>query len=170
MESNTADPLELSDGLRQYAFEKYGETPLTRRAKLDELREKIALLPIDSQLKDVSDFNLIRFLRVRKFNVDRALELTVNLARFTIDNTGLCGGTPLEYQVYSKFYQILKDRDVEGRTIVVLRIKNMMQAYTTEFQKQHPLVRGQLMMLDRLSRDEHVQVFIFLFPFLISIN
>jgi hypothetical protein len=40
--------------------------------KLQEMRELIANLPPEDRIEDVSDVNLIRFLRVRKFVVKNA--------------------------------------------------------------------------------------------------
>jgi hypothetical protein len=154
-----AHDVELPEDLRECAFQRYGETPETRAAKLDEMRSMIAALPnAEDRIVDTSDLNLIRFLRVRKFNVTNAVENTVNLMRFAREHPHLIGGTPQEYERYNNFIQILKDRDNQGRTILILRARLMLDTTDTDFNKEHPIGRCQVMVLDRLSRDPYVQV------------
>jgi hypothetical protein len=153
-----ADPLELPDDLKEFAFQRYGETPAVRAQKLTEMRDKIGQLPESERIKDMSDVNLIRFLRVRKFNVDAAVENTANLVKFEKEYPEYVGGTPEEFQMYTKFFQILENRDSEGRTIVICRSKNALAVVTPEINKDHPMGKGQIMVLDRLSRDPYVQV------------
>jgi hypothetical protein len=155
---NAVDELDLPPDLREFAFQRYGETPETRKQKLAEMRQQISALPSQDQIKDTSDKNLIRFLRVRKFRVNEAVENTVNLVKFEKDYPDYMGGTPKEFRMYSKFMQILEQRDPEGRTVLILRSKLALENIPPEFHQDHPLGRCQIMVLDRLSHDVYVQV------------
>jgi hypothetical protein len=152
------DCLELPEDLKEFAFQRYGETPETRVQKLQEMRELIANLPPEDRIEDVSDVNLIRFLRVRKFVVKNAVENTVNLVRFGREHPHLVGGTPKEFERYNNFIQALEHRDNQGRTILVLRAKLMLESTDQDFNRDHPIGRCQVMVIDRMSRNVYVQV------------
>jgi len=92
-DQNTHSDTELPDFLREIAFQEINETPELRAAKLIELKESInALTQPDEKIEDLSDRNLIRFLRSRKYDVQRALESTIKWQKF-----------------YHSFRDILKD-------------------------------------------------------------
>ena len=77
------DPLVLTEELANHAYKSYSETEQLRQESLQSLRQKIQQLPNPSdQLKDVSDINLIRFLRSKKFRLEKALKSTIDYQRF----------------------------------------------------------------------------------------
>ena len=85
------DPLALpTAALRSAAFDQWGETAETRLAALTQLRARIEALPAEDRLHDLGDANLMRFIRNRKFDVDKALATTVKLKRFYTAHTGVC--------------------------------------------------------------------------------
>lgn len=77
------DSLELNEELANQAYLVFGETPKLRHEKLQQLRERIKRLPNQAdQLKDLSDKNLIRFLRSKRFCLDETLKSTIEYQHF----------------------------------------------------------------------------------------
>jgi hypothetical protein len=74
--------VELPKELQEVAFEEFGETEELRTSQLLALREEINQLPEIDRLTDTGDVNLIRFLRSRKFDIEKALHSTVQWQRF----------------------------------------------------------------------------------------
>ena len=154
-------PLVLPEELRKIAHEQLGETPEILEASLKTLREKIAQLPEADRISDTTDENIVRFLRARKFKIDEALERTVQYARFYVKHGQVLEGMKAEeFMVFSEFMTVLKQRDREGRAMLVLQPKKGIGIFTKEFVKQHPraMLRCNVWMFERLSHDVHVQV------------
>jgi len=65
-----------------------------------------------------------------------------------------------EFMIFSEFMTVLKQRDREGRAMLVLQPKKGIGIFTKEFVKQHPraMLRCNVWMFERLSHDVHVQV------------
>ena len=164
MSSDAADPLDLPPSLAAEAFAQYQETPDSRRKALDELRQGILKLPEADRLNDVSDANLIRFVRCRKYDVARALATTVKLKRFYMKHATLLQGLDGEsWKLLDQFQsvRIRKGLDKQsGKTILMIRPARLMPHMTSEFKQQHPnsLLRMNIWLMDRLSRDPDVQV------------
>ena len=117
-------PLVLPEELRKIAHEQLGETPEILQASLKTLREKIAQLPEADRITDATDENIVRFLRARKFKIDEALERTVQYARFYVKYGQVLEGMKAEeFMIFSEFMTVLKDRDREGRAMLVLQPK-----------------------------------------------
>jgi hypothetical protein len=90
---NKVDELELTPELAQRAFDRHGETLETRQLLLSQLKDRISLLDDPSQrLEDHSDRNLIRFLRLKRFNLNDALAACV-----------------LHQQFHNKYKELLQD-------------------------------------------------------------
>ena len=83
MNTTEIDSLHLNPMLAEYAWTVYGENDIVRKESLETLRDMIRHLPNENdRLQDVSDRNLIRFLRSRKFNLEKSLECTVQYQHF----------------------------------------------------------------------------------------
>lgn len=82
--SGASNPLDLPPHLAVRAKEEIGEESSSfRQDKIVDLRDRIInLLPEKDRLSDTSDVNLVRFLRSRKYDLDKALEGTVKLKQF----------------------------------------------------------------------------------------
>jgi hypothetical protein len=77
------DQLELTPELAQRALDRHGETSETRNLLLSQLKEKILSLEDPSQrLEDLSDRNLIRFLRLKRFDLNDALASCILYQQF----------------------------------------------------------------------------------------
>ena len=81
---STHDPCRLNPELAALAEKNYGEADTKRREYLDKMRKILEAKPTKDRLNDLSDQNLIRFLRCRKFDVDRAVEMAVKAKHFCI--------------------------------------------------------------------------------------
>jgi len=159
-----SDSLDLPPHLAAEAFAQYKETPESRRKALDELRKGIQELPEEDRLNDLSDLNLIRFVRCRKYDVARALATTVTLKRFYVKHATLLRGLDgSAFKLLDQFQslRIKKGLDKQsGKTLVMVRPARLMPGMTSDFQKAHPnaLLRMNIWVMDRLSRDPDVQV------------
>ena len=77
------EAVDLPELYRQTALEDFNESPELRTTQLAALREAISHLPqLEDRLKDTSDINLIRFLRSKKFDHQRALEACTQWQKF----------------------------------------------------------------------------------------
>ena len=156
-----SDPLELPDHLRTIAREELGETPEVRRQSLEELKRRIAALPEVDRLSDVSDQNLIRFLRSRKYDIEKALQCTIELQKFNTTHAEWVENLRAEeFRVFSTFFQVLEQRGPKGQFIIVLRPNNGIKVFTPEFLAENPLamIRCNIFFLDRLSKNVDAQV------------
>ena len=101
---------------------------------MKEMRERIQALPEEmDRLKDLSDKNLIRFLRCRKFDIDRAVKLAVDAKRFYIENANILKGLDGKETVmfdgeHENVFQVYRNVDTSGKVVVVLRPSRFIQA------------------------------------------
>jgi len=157
--------LVLDAELQAQAEAEIGE-PCTieeKRARLSELRNKIAELPVDDRIKDTSADNLVRFLRSSKYRLPKALERTVDYARFFSRNRDdLSNVNPSEeFAVLKDLVVVYRDLPgVAGRVVVCLFPKKAAPLIPAETLKSNPriLLRFNVWMFERLSRDRQVQV------------
>lgn len=153
--------IELPEDLIDIAFKELGETPEIRGKCLEELRARILELPKEDQISDLSDINLIPYLRGRKFNVEKAVKTIVNYKQF-------CKAHPEwvenyeeeEMKCFVSFYNVLKEKTALGQRIVVLHFKTLLQIFTKEFAEKYPYARARsnIWLFEQLSRDVYVQV------------
>jgi hypothetical protein len=157
------DGLELPTvELRDAAFKLFGETTVTRREKIAQLRALIETLPTTDQLSDLSGENLIRFLRGRKFDVHKALKSAVNMARFYRDHPDWTNGIDEEdFSIFQSWIQLLEKRDNENRVIMILRLAHGIHSANVDFLKNNPLklVRWNVWFLNRLTQNLDAQVY-----------
>jgi hypothetical protein len=166
--SETSNPLDLPPHLAAKAKEEIGEESSSfRQNKIVDLRDRIInLLPEKDRLSDTSDANLVRFLRSRKYDLDKALDGTVKLKQF-YDRYGeilshLCE-TEKEQELFiswSDFLSVIKGADPQGRTIIIMRPKKGIAHFTSELLAASPrvMLRFNVWMFERLSKDPEIQV------------
>eukprot|EP01031_Cornospumella_fuschlensis_P028555 gene28555-34467_t len=155
------DALELPEYLAKIAFDEYGETPEKRTQALLDLRALIDALPCaEDKLEDTSDLSLIRFLRVRKYDLDSALKTTIELQRFRSAHKEWFDPTAEEIMKFCQFCRIPAMYDQHHRVIVCVHPIYATRIFTPEYLHQHPHgpKRFVLWLLDRLSHDVNVQV------------
>ncbi|KAH6930566.1 hypothetical protein HPB50_014732 [Hyalomma asiaticum] len=120
------DACEASEGslplkLQRAADEELGETPSKRRDALDRLRQLLEAEPDLNANKD-TEF-LLRFLRVRKYNVESALQTIRTYYRNRASSESLYhdflpGKVP---SAARKIILILPERDVHGRPVLLVK-------------------------------------------------
>lgn len=122
-EKNEDEDVLLPPDLREIAEKELNETPERRRAGLQQLRQ---LLNDHADLQSRTDsLFLLRFLRVRKFNVPEAFRLIQNYYRIRLENTELFKDLHPSAQKHLFDLQcqsFLQDTDAQGRKVFVLRI------------------------------------------------
>ncbi|KAK8766495.1 hypothetical protein V5799_006720 [Amblyomma americanum] len=111
----------LSAHLQRIAHEELGETPEKRREALEELKRQLDAEPDLNARKD--DEFLLRFLRVRKYDVDLALRNVRNYYR----NRDSSGSVYVDFlpsnvpPAARTLYMRMTEKDVLGRPIFVFR-------------------------------------------------
>lgn len=164
------DPCALSEDLAALAYKNYGETSERRESLMKEMRERIQALPEEmDRLKDLSDKNLIRFLRCRKFDIDRAVKLAVDAKRFYIENANILKGLDGKETVmfdgeHENVFQVYRNVDTSGKVVVVLRPSRFIQAIHSDrgakilSEDPDAMLRLLVWQFHNLCQDPHVQV------------
>ncbi|XP_075548866.1 alpha-tocopherol transfer protein-like isoform X4 [Dermacentor variabilis] len=148
------DACEASEGslpwkLQQIAEEELGETPTKRRETLDRLGKLLDVEPDLNANRD-ADF-LLRFLRVRKYNVESALQTIRNYYRNRAATESLyrellpCKMPPAA----RKIVMILPHKDVHGRPVLLVKPGSWMPDEVSYLD----LHRAGLVCLEHLARD-----------------
>jgi hypothetical protein len=133
-----ADPLDLPPHLAEIAERDFGETNETRMAALKELRNRIDALPENERLVDMSDLNLVRFLRNRKYNMDRVVASTIAYTKFRADNADLYDIDPDALLGFDGVFKLMIGSAPDYRVIFTLMPKKIVTLFTEEFVKAHP--------------------------------
>ena len=71
-------------------------------------------------MEDLTDANLIRFLRGRKYDMERALETTVEMRRFKNENPDWFNPTPEALVVFDMFCGLLPTPSPHGHKVFVM--------------------------------------------------
>ncbi|XP_037573455.1 alpha-tocopherol transfer protein-like [Dermacentor silvarum] len=153
------DACEASEGslplkLQQIAEEELGETPAKRQEALDRLRKLLDVEP-DLNANQDAEF-LLRFLRVRKYNVESALQTIKNYYR----NRAASGSLYREFlpckapPAARKIVMILPHKDVHGRPVLLMKPGSWMPDEVS----YSDLHRAGLFCLEHLARDPAAQV------------
>jgi len=165
------DQLELpTEALRVAAFEQLSETKELRSTRLLELKAALACssrFPSDNAATLGSlvndDLGLLRFLRGRKFNVDKTVKTLLHRSAFQKSHPDWFVPLPDEVigDVFGSFCHVLEQRDKLGRVVVVIRPSTVVPKMTAEFISKHPsaLIRFQIWFTSRLSESIDVQVY-----------
>ncbi|XP_077992747.1 alpha-tocopherol transfer protein-like [Glandiceps talaboti] len=146
----------LSAKTAEKAKQELNEDPETRDQKIDELREKFRKEKPEVKLPPDDAF-LVRFLRNKKFDVDRAFKMLLHY----YDVRRKYKEIFVKYQpsFYKHIYDlemvtICPGHDDEGRTVVLFRIGRIdLNQYSLD-----AFLTAVLMMFDKLLEDEEIQV------------
>ena len=147
--------------LRNAAFRIYGETTETRELKLKELREKVLEMPNFIDI-DTSDVNLLRYLRGKKFNIEKTLKTIENVIQFNHEHpTWTHNLTQNEFIVFNSVVKILNIRDKENRVIVFFKASEFIKHFTTEFIETNPraMIRFNVFLINKLSHNSDIQIY-----------
>lgn len=149
--------VDLSPEFAEIARIRLGETLQVREAALLELREKICELPESDKIYDTTDLSLIRFLRSRKFDVEKALKQTINYRHYFEKNEKeLKDLKTEEFLSFNEFFQVLEEKDSEGRLIIILQPKKVLKLLKDG--PPHRLFRFNVWMFEKLSYNHNAQV------------
>ena len=134
------DPLELPESLKKMAFEDFGETTETRKAALIELRKRIGELPDEKdRMVNTTDANLIRYIRGRKYDLDKTLETTVERQRFENKHPDWMSISDEILQNADDFCGLLPNPDAKGRKVLIMFPSKGIKKFGGEFAKKNPL-------------------------------
>ncbi|KAH8024163.1 hypothetical protein HPB51_021784 [Rhipicephalus microplus] len=147
--------------LQQVAEEEFGETLAKRREALNKLRQLLEAEPDLNANRD-EEF-LLRFLRVRKYNVESALQTIKNYYRNKASSDSLYRDfLPCTVPAAARqLVMILPDKDVFGRPVLLLKPgKRNVRAssWMTNEVSYLDLHRAGLFCLEQLARDPAAQV------------
>lgn len=151
---DSADDSALSVELRRVAEAELGETPEKRRDALTKLTQ---LLQDEQDLNANKDAQfLLRFLRVRKYNVDAALRTVRNYYKNrascpSLYDTFLPHNAPPEGR---KLVMVLPDKDVHGRPVLLCKPG----AWITGELSYEDFHRTWLLCMEHLASDPAAQV------------
>jgi retinaldehyde-binding protein 1 len=155
------DTMNLNEELSALAEVQLGETAQTRSQSLHDLKERIQALPVEAdRLSDLSDRNLIRFLRNRKYNLDKAVGSCVKYQRYLLKHgKDLENITKEEILRFSQAITVRRDPS-SGRLIVLIRAKRIIASYSSEYKAVNPkfLLRLRFFLFERISFDPRAQI------------
>lgn len=143
----------LSAELRQIAEQELGETESRREEALQKLTQ---LLQDEEDLHARPDPEfLLRFIRVRKYDVDAALVTIRNYYKSRAAFASTFGGLTLASvnPDAKKFYILMPERDRHGRLIMLMRIG----AWDPNLLSYHDLQHAGMMCLDYMASDPSSQ-------------
>ena len=146
--------------LRDAAFRLFGETDETRASKLMEFRELIQKHPHHDKI-DCSDLNLIRYLRGKKFNIEKALVTITNAIDFYAEHPAWTNDLKTsEFEIFASVVKILNQRDKENRIVMFFKASKFIKLFTSKFIRNNPcaMVRFNVYLIERLSHNYDVQV------------
>lgn len=161
-----ADDWRLPKDLREIAQRELNETDELRESSLHELRQRCETLTGEDSIADLSDRNLIRFLRSRKFNIERAFKSMCKRQSYLLENKEYLkdlNADNEEMRIFSRIVVILPGQGPNGSTVLIARPKYGLQ-YLLDGDPCHadkypqPLLRFLVWLFDRLSFQPRVQV------------
>lgn len=155
------DSLNLSPSLKDAAFQCFGETDMLRENSLKELRNLILALPEDERITDISDRSLIRFIRSRKYNLERALEFTVKYHEFQKKYAHLLNNfTADEIMVIKDMVMLIEEPEIFGKAILIVTPSRGFHHMTKERIRDNPHMtfRNNYFIFEELSHHPRVQI------------
>lgn len=152
----------ISGDTLEKARRELGEDPETRAQLIDQLRTKIEEAEGNPEHEDVKFVRrdgkfLLRFLRARKFNVDRAVQLYCNYYRFRHKYAHILGDMhprAVEHVLRSGLMGMTDLHGKDGSTVIHLRPERW-DPESVQFQDNF---RTMILILDKLIEDEENQV------------
>ncbi|XP_077866825.1 alpha-tocopherol transfer protein-like [Saccoglossus kowalevskii] len=155
MPANTTYECTLTPESLEVAKRELNEDPETRLQKVQELRE---LFKTRADIKFRSDDEfLLRFLRNKKFNIDKAFKMMVHHYKVRRDYPKLFNNfkpSAVKYYLDEHTQMVCPGKDKLGRTVVLGRVGKM-NPDTFDF---HDALKSMLMMMEILLLDENIQV------------
>ncbi|XP_019637472.1 PREDICTED: alpha-tocopherol transfer protein-like [Branchiostoma belcheri] len=145
----------LSSALKKLAEDELNETDSNRDRDIQALREKVRGLPGLNSRTD-GGF-LVRFLRTRKYNVERAFQLVQSYYKARVDAPEFYDNfTPssVRHVLDSGIVAVLRDRDKEGRRIVVFRIDKWNPVVITLAE----IFKTGFLLMEKIIEEEETQV------------
>lgn len=155
------DELALPEDLKRMAMEEFGEeTVEQRRIALDTLRARLMELPEDERLSDMSDKSLIRYIRGKKYNVEKAFSVVREYVKFRKAHEEYFLSDPAEILTFFHTVKVLKDVDSLGRRVVTIIPCKGTQYITPEFMSKFPnaLTKFRMWLFEKLSFDPYAQL------------
>ena len=154
------DLFDLPPHLAAMAERDFGENAASRFAALAELRTKLGELLERERPTDLSDANLIRFLRNRKFNVEKTIDTVKAYTKFHADHPELFRITPEEVLLYDGIFNLVVGDGPDYPVMFSVVPKKIVALFTEEFARAHPhyLTRFNLWALERMSQLPQAQV------------
>lgn len=157
----------ISGETLEKAQRELGENPETRGAIIQELRDKIEQWEPSPEEEGLTfsqkdDQFLLRYLRAKKFDTERALQLYVNYHKYRKKYADLLGEiTPkaAEHILKSGLVSVLPERSKSGCKVVVIRA----ELWDIDAMPPQDVLKTYLLLLDRLIEEEETQVHGFVF-------
>lgn len=156
----------ISGETLEKAMKELGEIPEKRMDVIEELRTRLMSWEADANdphekgltLHRIEDDKfLLRFLRARKFDLDRSTQLFVNYFKYRAKYRSMLGElTPkgAESTMKEKIVSVLPHRTKDGCKVMVARLG----AFDLDEHPPEAILRMLLVLLDHLIEDEETQV------------
>ena len=153
----------LSGKSLEKATQELNENPSTRAQVIQELREMISSWkPSRTEekslvLTNTGDKFLLMFLRARKFNLEKALQLYVNYHLFRHKHSSMISNLnfkSVEHVMHSQVIKVLEGRFLDGSKAICVTPSNW-DCDSIPFEDNF---RATLLILDKLVQDEETQV------------
>ncbi|XP_002739961.1 alpha-tocopherol transfer protein-like [Saccoglossus kowalevskii] len=146
----------LSATMQEKAKRELNEDPSTRNAKIDELRARFKKERPEIKLPPEDAF-LVRFLRCKKFDVDRAFKMLVHYYEVRRKYPELYSNyRPSAYrQIYEQEIEaMLPAKDKSGRAVIVFSISK----WDPDRYDPDLITAAILIVMEKIIEDEEVQV------------
>lgn len=158
----------ISGSTLDKAMKELGEIPERRMEMIEKLRDKLKLWqadPGDSDEESLTlplnkieeDAFLLRFLRARKFDIERSTKLFVNYFKYRSKYSSMLGelsAKAVEQTLKANIISVLPHRSESGCKILVAKIG----LFDLEERSIESILRMLLVILDQLIEDEDTQV------------
>ncbi|CAH1240320.1 TTPAL [Branchiostoma lanceolatum] len=145
----------LSSAMKKMAEDELNETDLNRDRDIQALREKVKGLPGLNSRTD-GGF-LVRFLRTRKYNVERAFQLVQSYYKARTDAPEFFDNfTPssVRHVLESGIIAVMRDRDKEGRRVMVFRVDK----WDPVVIKLADIFKAGFLLMEKIIEEEETQV------------
>lgn len=151
--------LDLPEDLAELA-KSIGETEESRTVAIGTLRSQLLELPKDDIPSDLSDRSLIRYIRSRKYNLDKALKTAVENHRYRKSHPDWFEVELEVIAVFTRGIKILSEVDSQKRRVIIVMPSGMIDLIDSDFMAKYPLAitKFRSWMFEQLSYDPYAQV------------